>query len=70
MTTVERQVREKIREESSLPPRDRTQPVPCAFCARGGNGDRTCSGGWEERKYSKYKGCFAGTLIEEETAHG
>ena len=41
----------------------RSQPVPCAFCKRGGNGDGSCACGFFERLYSP-KGCFAGELLE------
>ena len=53
-------------EAACLPPAKRTQPVPCAFCVRGGNGDRSCACGMDERHYSKYKGCFAGTMLEQD----
>lgn len=59
-----REVRKRIEAEASLPPGKRTQPVPCAYCARGGNGDKSCSSGFNERRFSKYKSCFAGTLLE------
>ena len=57
-------------EAATLPPGKRTQPVPCAFCARGGNGERSCSCGMNERRYSKYKGCFAGKMLEHEPTEG
>ena len=38
--------------------------VPCAYCTRGGNGDKSCGCGWTEKRYSKYKGCFSGALME------
>ena len=41
----------------------RSQPVPCAFCKRGGNGDGSCGCGFFERLYST-KGCFSGELLE------
>ena len=58
------EVRKRIEAEASLPPGKRTQPVPCAYCARGGNGDTSCSSGFGEKRFSKYKSCFAGTLLE------
>ena len=36
-------VRATIEAEAALPLGKRTQSVPCAFCTRGGNGDRSCS---------------------------
>lgn len=58
------EVRKRIEAETALPPGKRTQPVPCAYCARGGNGDKSCSSGFNERRFSKYKSCFAGALLE------
>lgn len=58
------EARKRIEAEASLPPGKRTQPVPCAYCARGGNGDASCSSGFAEKRFSKYKACFAGTLLE------
>lgn len=60
------EVKARIAEESNLRPAERRQMVPCAFCVRGGNGDRSCSCGTRERRYSQYKGCFAGTMLETE----
>lgn len=60
------EVKAKMEEESTLRPAKRTQPVPCAYCTRGGNGDRSCACGMDERRYSKFKGCFAGTLLDKE----
>ena len=57
------EVKKKIEAEAALPPAKRTQPVPCAYCTRGGNGDGSCASGMGERKYSKYKSCFAGSLV-------
>lgn len=56
----------QIDREASLPPGKRTQPVPCAFCVRGGNGDRSCASGMNERRYSKFKSCFAGTMLAKD----
>jgi len=56
----------KIDLEAELSPSKRTQQVPCAYCTRGGNGDRSCSCGMNERRYSIYKGCFAGTMLEKD----
>lgn len=58
------EVKKKIESEAKGRPGDRTQNVPCAFCVRGGNGDRSCSSGMNEFRYSKYMGCFAGELLE------
>ena len=58
------QVKAKIEAEAGLRPGKRTQPVPCAYCARGGNGDKSCASGMNEKRFSKYKTCFAGTLLE------
>lgn len=60
------EVKERIKAEESLRPSRRSQPVPCAYCVRGGNGDKSCSSGFKERRYSKYKMCFAGELLPEE----
>ena len=65
MKTSIEQVREKIAREASLPPGQRTQMVPCAFCERGGNGNKSCGSGWKETRFSKFKGCFAGKLLPE-----
>jgi len=55
-----------IEAEATLSPSKRTQQVPCAFCVRGGNGDGSCSCGMNERRYNAFKGCFAGTMMEED----
>lgn len=57
------QARKLIESEATLPPRDRRHQVPCAFCVRGGNGDKSCASGFQETRYSKFKGCFAGTIL-------
>lgn len=57
--------KETITREAGGPPAKRTQPVPCAYCTRGGNGDKSCSCGFMYTKYSKYSGCFSGTLLPE-----
>jgi len=59
------EVKKAIEAEKDLPPGKRKQQVPCAYCTRGGNGDKSCSCGMSEKKYSKYKMCFAGTLLPE-----
>lgn len=59
------EIRARIRAEEALPPGKRTQLVPCAYCTRGGNGDRSCACGMDERRYSVYKGCFAGEMLAE-----
>ena len=69
MTTIERTIRDKIQAESTLRPAQRTQPVPCAFCVRGGNGDGSCGSGGANTRYNKFQGCFAGEL-KEEAHHG
>lgn len=63
----------KIEAEATLSPSKRTQDVPCAFCVRGGNGDKSCASGWNEKRITKkgidcfyYKGCFLGRMLEEE----
>lgn len=58
------QIKQKIEAEASLPPGKRTQAVPCAYCKRGGNGDRSCAWGSAARTFSKLKSCFAGTLLD------
>lgn len=58
------EIAEAIKAESTLPPGKRTQNVPCAYCSRGGNGDMSCACGMDERRYSRYKGCFAGTMLD------
>lgn len=57
-------VKRRIEDEASGRPGDRTQNVPCAFCVRGGNGDKSCASGMNEKRYSKFKGCFAGKMLE------
>jgi hypothetical protein len=59
------QIRTKIVAEAILSPSKRTQVVPCAFCGLGGNGDKSCSCGWDQKRYSKFKGCFAGQMLEK-----
>ena len=59
------EVKKAIEAEKGLPPGKRKQQVPCAYCVRGGNGSKSCSCGMSEKKYSKYKMCFAGTLLPE-----
>ena len=59
------EVKKAIEAEKDLPPGKRKQQVPCAYCTRGGNGSKSCSCGMSEKKYSKYKMCFAGTLLPE-----
>ena len=51
----------------------KTQVVPCAFCVRGGNGDKSCASGWDEKRITKltggcfwYKGCFSGQMLEND----
>ena len=58
------QIHTKIVAEATLSPSKRTQVVPCAFCVRGGNGDKSCSCGYDQTRYSKFKGCFAGQMLE------
>lgn len=58
------QVKKAIEAEKDLRPGKRSQNVPCAYCARGGNGDKSCSSGFNQKRYSKFYGCFAGTLLE------
>ena len=55
----------KIEAEATLSPSKRTQTVPCAFCVRGGNGNKSCSCGWDQKRYSKFKGCFSGQMLEK-----
>ena len=57
------EVKKRIEAEETLPPGKRTQAVPCAYCVRGGNGDKSCAAGSNERRFSKYKACFAGVLL-------
>ena len=57
------EVKRIIKQEAGMSPSKRTQFVPCAFCTRGGNGDCSCSCGMNEKKYSKFKGCFSGELL-------
>ena len=64
----------KIEEEETLSLSRRTQPVPCAFCERGGNGDKSCAFGCNnEKRITKmagdcfyYKGCFYGRMLEKD----
>jgi len=58
------EVKRRIEAEAGVSPGKRTQMVPCAFCVRGGNGDASCACGMNEKRYSKFKGCFAGYLLE------
>ena len=58
-------VKARIEAEASLPPGKRSQNVPCAYCVRGGNGDKSCSSGFKEKRYSKFMGCFSGELLPE-----
>lgn len=38
--------------------------VACSECARGGNGDQSCSSGWQVKRGGPQKGaCFTGTLL-------
>lgn len=60
------EVKQAIEAEKGLPPGKRSQQVPCAYCTRGGNGDKSCSSGFNERRYSKFMGCFSGELLPEE----
>ena len=57
------EIKQRIEAEAKGRPGDRTQNVPCAFCVRGGNGNQSCASGMNEKRYSKYKGCFAGELL-------
>ena len=57
------EVKRIIKQEAGMPPSKRTQHVPCAFCLRGGNGYGSCACGMNEKKFSKFKGCFAGELL-------
>ena len=63
----------KIEAEAELPFSRKTQVVPCAFCVRGGNGDKSCASGWDEKRITKltggcfwYKGCFSGQMLEND----
>lgn len=60
------EVKKKIEQESTLPPGKRSQNVPCAYCVRGGNGDKSCSCGFAQKRFSKYHGCFAGELLDKD----
>ena len=57
------EVKTALKEEESLSPSKRKTVVPCAFCERGGNGDKSCACGFNEKRYSKFKGCFSGTIL-------
>lgn len=59
------EVKKALLLESELPPAKRRTQVPCAFCTRGGNGDKSCGCGWQCTRYSKYQACFNGTLLPE-----
>ena len=59
------EVKAKIEAESTLSPGKRCQGVPCAYCTRGSNGDKSCSSGWQRKRYSKFEQCFAGELLSE-----
>jgi hypothetical protein len=63
----------RIKAEATLSLSKRKQDVPCAFCVRGGNGDKSCASGWNEKRITKltggcfcYKGCFLGRMLDEE----
>lgn len=64
----------KIEAEAELPLSRRTQVVPCAFCVRGGNGDKSCAFGCNnEKRITKmaggcfyYKGCHYGRMLEND----
>ena len=64
------EIKRKIEAEAAGSPSKRTQPVPCAFCKRGGNGDGSCACGLFERRYSKFKGCFSGELLDHDPKEG
>ena len=36
----------------------------------GGNGDKSCSGGFTQTRYSKFYGCFAGELLDKDPIGG
>ena len=59
------EVKKAIEAEKNGPPGNRRQMIPCAFCKNGGNGSKVCGVGWAEKRYSRFKGCFAGELLEE-----
>ena len=59
-------VRELLAREAQDDPRFRRTPVPCAFCRRGGNGDRSCASGFTARRYNCRRGCFAGSLLDRD----
>ncbi len=40
--------------------------VDCSECTKGGNGDQSCSSGWQQTK-PKHGGCFMGKLLENLT---
>ena len=60
------EVKNKIEAESNFSPSKRTQMVPCAYCKRGGNGDKSCGCGWNRTRYSKYESCFSGELLDRD----
>lgn len=60
------EVKAALKSEEGLPPAKRRTRVPCAFCTRGGNGDKSCASGWDRTRYSKFHCCFIGTLLPEE----
>ena len=64
------EVKKKIEKESTLSPGKRSQNVPCAYCVRGGNGDKSCSSGFTQKRYSKFYGCFAGELLDKDPTGG
>ena len=64
------EIKGKIEAEAAGSPGARTIPVPCAFCKRGGNGDWSCACGFFERRYSKFKGCFSGELLDHDPKEG
>lgn len=38
--------------------------IDCAECQRGGNGDQSCSAGWQHKKTQRGS-CFNGELLEK-----
>lgn len=60
------EVKKAVAEESAGPMSKRITSVPCAFCTRGGNGDKSCGCGWDRTRYSKFQGCFSGTMLPAE----
>ena len=59
-------VKGKIEAEANASFSWLTQPVPCAFCTRGGNGDQSCAFGFNEKRFNKFRGCFSGTLLDHD----